>query len=82
MLANHPAVRLAAERSDRWSRRLSWQRNRAHAPRMIVEGKLARVAGLTLEAVGCEAALGARCRIQGNGGSAVEAEVVGFAARV
>ena len=45
---------------------------------MIVEGKLARVAGLTLEAVGCEAALGARCQIQGNGGSTVEAEVVGF----
>ena len=78
MLANHPAVRLAAERSDRWSRRLAWQRSGAHEPEVIVEGKLARVAGLTLEAVGCEAALGSRCQIQGNGGSAVEAEVVGF----
>ena len=49
MLANHPAVRLATERSDRWSRRLAWQRSCAHAPEVIVEGKLARVAGLTLE---------------------------------
>ncbi|MEZ5563344.1 MAG: flagellar protein export ATPase FliI [Gammaproteobacteria bacterium] len=78
MLANHPAVRLAAERGDRWSRRLAWQRNGAHEPGVVVEGKLARVAGLTLEAVGCEAALGSRCQIQGNGGSSVEAEVVGF----
>lgn len=78
MLANHPAVRLAAERSDRWSRRLAWQRSGAHEPEVIVEGKLARVAGLTLEAVGCEAALGSRCQIQGNGGSSVDAEVVGF----
>ncbi len=78
LLANHPAVRLAAERSDRWSRRLAWQRSGAHEPEVVVEGKLARVAGLTLEAVGCEAALGSRCQIRGNGGSAVEAEVVGF----
>ena len=78
MLANHSAVRLAAERSDRWSRRLAWQRSGAHEPEVIVEGKLARVAGLTLEAVGCEAALGSRCQIQGNGGNSVEAEVVGF----
>ncbi len=78
MLANHPAVRLAAERSDRWSRRLAWQRSGAREPEVIVEGKLARVAGLTLEAVGCEAALGSRCQIQGNGGSSVDAEVVGF----
>ena len=44
----------------------------------MVEGKLARVAGMTLEAVGCEAALGARCLIEGTAGSSIEAEVVGF----
>jgi flagellum-specific ATP synthase len=35
---------------------------------------------MTLEAIGCEAALGARCLIDGAAGSAVEAEVVGFSA--
>jgi flagellum-specific ATP synthase len=79
-LDNHPAVRLAAERGARWSRRLADRRTQVRAPGTIVEGKLARVAGMTLEAVGCEAALGARCRIEGSAGSTVEAEVVGFAA--
>jgi flagellum-specific ATP synthase len=77
-LANHPAVRLAAERGSRWSRRLARQREAARDAGVIVEGKLSRVAGMTLEAVGCEAALGARCLIEGTGGNSVEAEVVGF----
>ena len=58
----------------------AWPRMRAAPgdPGVVVEGKLARVAGMTLEAIGCEAALGARCLIEGTGGSSVEAEVVGF----
>ncbi len=76
--ASHPALRLAAERGDRWARRLAWQRDRAREPGVVVQGKLSRVAGMTLEAVGCEAALGARCLIESNGGAQVEAEVVGF----
>jgi flagellum-specific ATP synthase len=78
MLANHPAVRLAAERGERWSRRLGQLRESAREPGVVVEGKLSRVAGMTLEAIGCEAALGARCLIEGASGSSVEAEVVGF----
>ncbi len=77
-LNKHPAVRLAGERSDRWSRRLATFRSDARDPGVVVEGKLARVAGMTLEAIGCEAALGARCLIEGTGGNSVEAEVVGF----
>ena len=77
-LGKHPAVRLASERSERWSRRLAALQAAAVNPGVVVEGKLARVAGMTLEAVGCEAALGARCVIEGTGGSPVEAEVVGF----
>ena len=77
-LSKHPAVRLAAERSERWSRRLANHRACASEPGVVVEGKLARVAGMTLEATGCEAALGARCLIESAGGSSVEAEVVGF----
>jgi flagellum-specific ATP synthase len=77
-LDKHPAVRLARERNERWSRRLAVHRARASDPGVVVEGKLARVAGMTLEAIGCEAALGARCLIEGTGGNSIEAEVVGF----
>lgn len=42
-----------------------------------LSGRLTKVAGLTLEAVGCHAPLGGSCRIQTLTGE-VEAEVVGF----
>jgi flagellum-specific ATP synthase len=45
-----------------------------------VEGLLTRMVGLTLEAVGCQAAVGAHCEVLAPGGVSVEAEVVGFAA--
>ena len=48
------------------------------APAVAVEGKLSRMVGLTLEAVGCQAAIGDRCRIYNPGGADVDAEVVGF----
>ena len=66
-------------RSVRWSKHLSCLGARVREPGVIVEGKLSRAAGLTLEAVGCEAAVGARCMIEGSDGIRVEAEVVGFA---
>jgi len=44
---------------------------------LIVEGKLNRMVGLTLETVGCQAAVGARCLVSSTEGD-VEAEVVGF----
>ena len=44
----------------------------------IVEGRITRMIGLTLEAVGIQAAVGDCCRIVLNDTSAVEAEVVGF----
>jgi flagellum-specific ATP synthase len=46
---------------------------------LIVEGKLSRMVGLTLEAVGCRAAIGSRCRVETKTGRSLEAEVVGFA---
>ncbi|NOT13628.1 MAG: flagellar protein export ATPase FliI [Methylococcaceae bacterium] len=46
---------------------------------LVVEGKLSRMVGLTLEAVGCRAAIGSRCRIETKTGRGIEAEVVGFA---
>jgi flagellum-specific ATP synthase len=44
-----------------------------------VEGHLSRMVGLTLEATGCQAAIGDRCQIMAADGASVEAEVVGFA---
>jgi flagellum-specific ATP synthase len=43
-----------------------------------VEGVLTRMVGLTLEAVGCQAPIGARCDVVTPGGQRVETEVVGF----
>ncbi|WP_281223193.1 flagellar protein export ATPase FliI [Photobacterium sanguinicancri] len=41
-------------------------------------GRLTRMAGLTLEAVGCRLCTGQRCMIETDHGTLVEAEVVGF----
>ena len=43
-----------------------------------VSGRLTRVVGLTLEALGCNMVVGDRCIVQGAAGQRVEAEVVGF----
>ena len=54
-------------------------RDRASTPvPLTVQGRLTRMVGLTLEAEGCHAAVGDRCRITNAGQSEVEAEVVGF----
>jgi len=45
---------------------------------LLVEGKLTRMVGLTMEAIGCEAAVGSKCLVEGMGGKFYEAEVVGF----
>jgi len=44
----------------------------------IVEGRLVRMVGLTLEAVGCQSEIGASCDIVTPNGHHIEAEVVGF----
>jgi flagellum-specific ATP synthase len=41
-------------------------------------GRLTRMVGLTLEAVGCNCIVGDRCLIESVSGSSIEAEVVGF----
>ena len=43
-----------------------------------VEGRLLRMVGLTLEAVGCNVPVGGHCTIRSQDGIDVEAEVVGF----
>ncbi|HCC81041.1 MAG TPA: flagellum-specific ATP synthase FliI, partial [Methylophaga sp.] len=49
-----------------------------HETPITVEGRLTRMVGLTLEAVGFQASIGSRCEIHAPGREPVEAEVVGF----
>ena len=63
-----------------WQDKLARRRQRAEAAQtLIVEGRLRRVVGLTLEAEGCEAPLGARCLVATADGTELDTEVVGFA---
>ncbi len=67
------------QRTDTWKAKLDHLGHRINeVPSMVVEGKLTRMVGLTLEAVGCQAAIGEKCLVAGQGGVMVEAEVVGF----
>ncbi len=77
-----PASAAAAKQaqSGRWAKALVQARERiAGARNMVVEGTLNRMVGMTLEAVGCEAAVGGRCLVDTGAGKQIEAEVVGFA---
>jgi len=67
------------KRSEIWRRLIARRREKISGPiPLIVEGKLTRMVGLTIEAVGCQAAIGDRCLIRSTQGSEIEAEVVGF----
>jgi flagellum-specific ATP synthase len=75
-----------AERSIRTTRSAGWREQLARRlvraesiPELPVEGQLTRMIGLTLEAAGCQAAIGDRCDVVAVDGVRVEAEVVGFA---
>jgi len=62
-----------------WASSLSSLRDEVEKPiPIIVEGKLTRMVGMTLEAIGCQAPVGAVCNIVAPNGTQVEAEVVGF----
>lgn len=77
-MANSSATVLSPRRSAIWSDRLKQVQAKVANPGLIVEGHLTRMVGLTLEAVGCHAAVGARCLVEGPASSTFEAEVVGF----
>ena len=67
------------QRRRRFLERLAQYRGRLNGPTpLIVEGKLTRMVGLTMEAVGCQAAVGGRCLVALPGSQPIEAEVVGF----
>jgi flagellum-specific ATP synthase len=66
-------------RPKQWAAMLAQARARtATAAKVVVEGSLSRMVGMTLEAVGCEVAVGGRCLVDTAEGKQIEAEVVGF----
>ncbi len=68
------------DRTEAWLARLAPYAERLQdAPELIVEGRLCRMVGLTLEAEGCRAPIGSLCLIESKNGSRIGAEVVGFA---
>lgn len=70
---------MAARRAQRWAARVAAREARlSNYTGLVAEGVLRRVVGLTLEAEGCQAAVGGRCRVIGPDRNEVEAEVVGF----
>ena len=74
-----PMPESRARRGPLWAARLAPYIERVQAPLpLVVEGRLTRMVGLTLEAVGVQAAVGGRCLIANPGGNRIEAEVVGF----
>jgi len=71
---------LRQQHSGSWNKELKIiERRLDDVPQLIVEGKLRRMVGLTLEAIGCQAAIGTRCLVDSMDGEPIEAEVVGFA---
>ncbi|GAB5453006.1 MAG: flagellar protein export ATPase FliI [Halioglobus sp.] len=65
-------------RSGRLGARLSRLANSIQPLVLQEEGSLVRMVGIKLEAVGCQAPIGSRCRIITDEGATIEAEVVGF----
>ncbi len=66
-------------RTARWCARLHRYHARIERSRgLVLEGRLTRMVGLTLEAIGCRASIGACCDVVNANGSRIEAEVVGF----
>ncbi|MCW8891360.1 MAG: flagellar protein export ATPase FliI [Sedimenticola sp.] len=70
----------ASDRTGIWVDRLKHCHDRVGESRgLVVEGKITRMIGLTLEAVGCRAAIGGQCDVISSNGERIESEVVGFA---
>ncbi len=69
----------SANRTEQWLEKLKPYAERLQEPpELIVEGKLSRMVGLTLEAEGCRASIGSLCQVESKSGKKIGAEVVGF----
>lgn len=74
-----PMAELKTERSNRIAGYLSTlSKEISSSTTLQEEGILVRMIGIKLEAVGCQAPIGGRCRIVTDLGNSIEAEVVGF----
>lgn len=73
-----PASHWQDARNLRLAARLDASSPQPRSMGLAREGVLRRAVGLTLEASGCSAPLGSRCRVETHGGVWVDAEVVGF----
>jgi flagellum-specific ATP synthase len=79
MSTSTPAAQWLEARNLRLAARLQAASPQAASLGLAREGVLRRAVGLTLEASGCSAPMGSRCRVETAGGQWVDAEVVGFA---
>ncbi|CAH0534110.1 Flagellum-specific ATP synthase [Vibrio stylophorae] len=66
---------------NHFSQRLKALKTTGLGARAVASGRLVRVVGLTLEAIGCRAPIGSLCQVETLTGS-MEAEVVGFSGDV
>lgn len=74
-----PLEDIISLRQKNWLEKLSeYQARMPTSSTMVVEGKITRMVGMTLEALGCQAAVGVRCEVENQNGESIEAEVVGF----
>lgn len=80
-----PEMTAVINRSANWHDRLKKRQQRVlNGPKNLfsVEGRLTRMVGLTLEAVGFHAPIGSRCEVESATGKKIEAEVVGFSGEI
>ena len=64
----------------RWAKFLAQEREKIAEPvPLLLEGRITRMVGLTIEAEGIRANIGSRCLVENANGTTIEAEVVGFA---
>ena len=76
--ANVAAANWLEARNLRLATRLQAAQPQPQSLGLAREGVLRRAVGLTLEASGCSAPMGSRCRVETAGGRWVDTEVVGF----
>jgi flagellum-specific ATP synthase len=77
---NPPTLATGMRAANPWPDFLAQCRGHVTAAQVIrAEGRLTRVAGLVMEAVGLRLPVGSTCLVSQDGASPVEAEVVGFA---
>ena len=79
MTKYNTATDIIDKRQSNWLTKLTeYHQRMPTTSSMIVEGKITRMVGMTLEALGCQAAVGVRCEVENQTGESIEAEVVGF----